>query len=69
MATRRDFIAIADSLGLVIRFADTKDQKVGAWKAVHALIGPLTSLNRSFDKQRFLDHVQEVSEGTRGVTT
>lgn len=66
--SRADFIGIADTLGLLIRRADEDSGAVIRSVAV-ALCVDLKASNRSFDKERFIDHVDAIAAGTKEVTS
>ncbi len=67
--SRTDFVGIADTLGLHIRNADaTHDKSVIRGVAV-ALCIDLKMSNRNFDKDRFLDHVDAIADGSKEITS
>ena len=67
--SRMDFVGIADTIGLLIRHADNlNDQGVIRGVAV-ALCTDLKKSNRNFDKERFINHIEEVVLGERPITS
>ncbi len=67
--SRADFVGITNTRGLHIRHADaTHDKSVIRGVAV-ALCVDLKMSNRSFDKDRFLDHVDAIDDGSKSLST
>lgn len=67
--SRKDFVGIADTLGLHIRNADDDHDKAVIRSVALALTIDLKIANPNFDRDRFLDHVADVADGTRGITS
>jgi hypothetical protein len=66
--TRKHYILIANALGAELRFVEFGTQ---AWTSTYAtaraVAVALRSDNPRFDEARFLEHVRDVAEGTRGL--
>jgi len=59
--SRADFNGLADSIGLELKHEDNEDVRFGMWKVAKAICVDLKKSNRSFDKERFINHIEDVA--------
>lgn len=64
--SRKDYVELADHLGLALRFADD-DERKGLQAAVGHVASALKALNARFDADKFSAHVDKVTaHGLKG---
>ncbi len=66
--TRKHFIAIADSLGLELKYAGTKES-IAICSVITALIPTFKAANSNFNEQTFRNHIDAIANGTKAVTS
>ncbi len=67
--SRADFVGLADSIGLELKHEDDKFVRAGMLKVAHAICVDLKKSNRSFDKERFIDHIHDVAYHGKSITS
>ena len=65
--SRKDYVSLAISMGLALRFIEDGERKAGACDMVYAVADSLNASNMNFQMARFLDFVSEVAEGKRNA--
>lgn len=66
---RKHSVAIADTLGLQLRFAPDASTRVAILETSNALCRDFKAANNNFKADRFMDHVIDFAEGTKAVTS
>ena len=67
--TRKIYIAIADTFGVHIRHATSDDTRHALRLVAVQLCGDFQKDNSSFDRDRFMDHIDAIATGTKEVTS
>jgi hypothetical protein len=63
--TRKDYVALAISMGLALRWMQDCESKDGAYAMAREVADSLNASNMNFQRGRFLDFVYEVADGKR----
>jgi hypothetical protein len=65
--SRKDYVALAISLGQTIRQTSDDDGRANVRWAAHNIATTLKAEQPRFDYARFMDFVDDVAAGTRGL--